>query len=116
SFLIGTLLFPILMAGFAVVPAVIMSLKGEPTRIVIVDPTGKIAPRIKENLSEEKIDAKAEQAARDSLKDLNATQEEKMKRGAEQMAHGFNFVEYSADAKSLEQIRRELLDKVAENE
>jgi ABC-2 type transport system permease protein len=116
SFLIGTLLFPFLMAGFAVVPAVIMSLKGEATRIVIVDPSGKIAPRIKENLSSEKIEAKAEKAARDSIKDLNATQEEKMKRGAEQMAEGFAFVQYSADDKSQEQIRRELLDMVADNE
>ena len=115
SFLIGTLLFPFLMAGFAVVPAIIMSLKGEPTRIVIVDRSGKIAPRIKENLSREKIEAKAEKAAKDSIKEFNATQQEKMERGAEQMAEGFDFVEYSVDDKSLDQIRRELLDKVADN-
>src|SRR3954447_17637368 len=70
SFLIGTLLFPVLMAGFAIVPAIILSLKGEPTKIVIVDPTGKIAPRIRENLSVEKIADKAEKAAKDSIKDL----------------------------------------------
>jgi len=115
SFLIGTLLFPFLMAGFAVVPAIIMSLKGEPTRIVIVDRSGKIAPRIKENLSREKIEAKAEKAAKDSIKEFNATQQKKMERGAEQMAEGFDFVEYSVDDKSLDQIRRELLDKVADN-
>jgi len=116
SFLIGTLLFPFLMAGFAVVPAVIMSLKGEPTRMVIVDRSGKIAPRIKENLSREKIEAKAEKATKDSIKDLNTTQQEKVKRSAEQMAEDFDFVEYSTDDKSLDQIRRELLDKVADNE
>ena len=48
SFIIGTLLFPIIAAGFAVVPAIIFSIKGEPTRIAIVDPTGKIAARLKE--------------------------------------------------------------------
>jgi ABC-2 type transport system permease protein len=116
SFLIGTLLFPVLMAGFAIVPAIILSLKGEPTKIVIVDPTGKIAPRIRENLSAEKIEDKAEKAAKESVKDLNASQQDKMKRSAEQMAEGFEFVEYSADAKPLEQIRRELLDKIMRRE
>ena len=38
TFLIGTLLFPLIGDGFAVVPAMIFSMKGEPTRIVIVDP------------------------------------------------------------------------------
>lgn len=55
SFVIGTLLFPLLGAGFAVVPALIFSLKGEATRIVIVDQAGKIGPRIRSNLSPEKL-------------------------------------------------------------
>ena len=37
SFIIGTLLFPVIAAGFAIVPAIIFSIKGEPTRIVVVD-------------------------------------------------------------------------------
>ena len=49
SFLIGTLLFPIIAAGFAVVPALIFSIKGEPTRIVVFDRTGKIESRLKES-------------------------------------------------------------------
>src|SRR5205085_5970812 len=53
TFLIGTLLFPVIGAGFALVPAIIFSLKGEATRIVVVDPTGTILPRLKENLSTE---------------------------------------------------------------
>jgi ABC-type Na+ efflux pump, permease component len=115
SFLIGTLFFPVLMAAFAVVPAIILSLKGEPTRIIIVDPTGKIAPRVRENLSADKIADKAEKAAKKSIKDISASQQDKMKRGAEQMATGFEFVEYSTDAKPLDQIRRELLEKIREN-
>ncbi|HBR57213.1 MAG TPA: hypothetical protein DEA22_07065, partial [Blastocatellia bacterium] len=42
SFLISTLLLPMLAAAFAVVPAIIFSLNGEPTRTIIYDPTGKI--------------------------------------------------------------------------
>ena len=45
TFLLGTLLFPLIGAGFAVIPAIIFSIKGESTRLVIVDPTNKITLR-----------------------------------------------------------------------
>jgi len=108
TFLIGTLLFPLLGLGFAVVPAIIFSLKGDPTRIVVVDPTGKILPRLKENLSPERIEENAKKAGEDQIGDLNATQEEKMKRGADQMAAGFVFVDYKVAGRSSEAVRSEL--------
>ena len=66
SFLIGTLLFPLLGLGFAVVPALIFSIKGEPTRIVIVDREGKLGPRIRSNLSPEKIAQKQAEALKNT--------------------------------------------------
>ncbi|HQZ97089.1 MAG TPA: ABC transporter permease [Pyrinomonadaceae bacterium] len=116
TFLLGTLLFPLLGAGFAVVPAIIFSLKGEPTRVVIVDASNKIAPRLKGNLSAERITEKARKAAKDSLGDLNATQEEKMKSGANQLAAGFVFIDFDNNNKSPEQIRQELNAKAAADE
>src|SRR5215813_13101317 len=82
TFLIGTFLFPLLGIGFGIVPALIFSLKGEVTRIAIVDPSGEVLPRLRENLSEEAITARAREAAKQSMKDLSATQEERMKKGA----------------------------------
>lgn len=114
TFLIGTLLLPFLASMFAIVPAILFSLKGEPTRIAIVDQSGKIAPRIQENLTPEKIMAKAEKAARDSFKDLNATQEEKLKLGSEQLGGAFVFADYDAAGKSPEQIRRELTGEISD--
>jgi ABC-2 type transport system permease protein len=116
SFIIGTLLFPLLASLFAVVPAIIFSLKGEPTRVVIVDPVGKIAPRIVDNLSAEKIMAKAEKAARESFQDLNASQEERIRRGSEQLSGTFLFVDYDAVEKTPDQARRELTEKIIEGE
>ncbi|CAN5494638.1 ABC transporter permease [soil metagenome] len=116
SFLIATLLFPVLAAAFAVVPALIFSIKGEATRIIIVDQTGKIAPRIRENLSREKSAEKTEQAQKDSLKDLTAPSDEKMKRTTEQLGASFNFVEYAAEEKPIEQIKRELNGKIITKE
>jgi ABC-2 type transport system permease protein len=112
TFVIGTLLFPFLASMFAVVPALIFSLKGEPTRLVIVDQSGKLAPRIRENLSPEKISAKAEKAARESMRDLNPSQEEKIKRTSQQMAGDFAFVEFETTGKPWDQIRRELTDMI----
>lgn len=116
TFLLGTLLFPLLGLGFAVVPAIIFSLKGEATRIVIVDPANKISPRLRANLSPEKIEARARQAAKDQMGDLNPSQEEKMKRGADQLAAGFIFVDYATGGKTPEQIRQELNAKAAADE
>jgi ABC-2 type transport system permease protein len=113
SFLIGTLLFPVIGLGFAIVPAIIFSLKGEQTRIVVVDPTGKVLPRLKENLSGERMREKAMRAAKDSLKDMTASQEEQIRRGTEQMSAEFAFVDYDAVGKSPEQVRQELNMKAA---
>jgi ABC-2 type transport system permease protein len=112
SFLIGTLLLPFLAACFAVVPAVIFSIKGEPTRIAIVDPTGKIAPRLRENLSAEKMMEKARKAAKDSMTDLTASQDEKMKRNAQQFVESFIFVDFPYDANRTAAIRQDLTNKI----
>ncbi len=116
TFLLATLLFPVLAGVSAIVPALIFSIKGEPTRIVVIDQTGKITPRIKENLSKEKTPKKVENSQEEILKDLTAAHEEQMKNVAEQTGATFNFVEYSADAKSIEQIKRELTGKITDKE
>lgn len=116
AFLIGTLLFPVIAAGFAFVPMLIFSIKSEPTRIVIVDPSGKIAPRIKANLSPAKIREKAENAMKDSFKDIDASQEEKMKRQADQFGESFVFIDYPADGRNPEAFRAELNDKIIKKE
>ena len=116
TFLIGTLLLPVIGACFAIVPAVIFSIKGEPTRIVIVDKTNKIAPRLRENLSADSIAAKGEQSAKDSIKDLGTSQNDRIKQSAKQVAEGFIFVNYSATGKSHDEIRAELNEKAAAKE
>lgn len=121
SFLIGTLLLPFLAVCFAVVPALIFSLKGEPTRIVVVDPSGTIEPRLKANLSVEKMEARARKASEEMLKDRSPLQEEQMKRGTEQFAAGFEFVPYTNANRTLsgsdfETIRRELAAMIVRGE
>ncbi len=116
TFLIGTILFPILMACFALVPALIFSIKGEPTRLIVIDPSNKIAPRLKANLSAEKIIEKTRQAAKDADFDITVSQNERMKEVAKQSLEGFVFVDYIASGKSAEQIRSELNAKAVADE
>ncbi len=116
TFLIGTLVFPLLGLAFAIVPAIIFSLKGEATRIVVVDPTNNILPRLKENLSADRIAAKAEEALKESYGEPNVAQKDQMKQGAAMLASGFVFVDYNAANKTNEQIRADLNLKAAADE
>ena len=116
TFLAGTLLFPILGIGFAVVPALLFSLRGEPTRLVVVDRSQRIEPRLRANLSAESIQEKIQRSAKESSVDITASQQEQLKRGAEQLATGFLFVDYDPTAKTDEDIRRELNAKAANDE
>src|SRR5690349_8945934 len=50
-FVVATILGPLLMAGFTVVPALLMGMKsGGPTRVVIIDQTGKMYARVAKEL------------------------------------------------------------------
>jgi|CXWL01.1.fsa_nt_gi ABC-2 type transport system permease protein len=116
SFVIGTLLFPIIGAGFAVVPAIIFSLKGEATRLVVIDQSNKVLPRLKENLSADRMAKRAEDAMREKFDQPTAMQQDQMKQSAAMLASGFVFVEYDAGTKSADQMRQELNAKAAADE
>lgn len=114
TFLITTFLMPLIASAFILVPVFIFSMGGEKTRIAIVDLNGKVSQRLKANLTPERIAEKARQAARESLNDFTASQDEKMKRSAEQIGGNFAFVNYDPDGKSLDEVRKDLMGRVAE--
>lgn len=114
TFVLGTLLFPLIASAFIFVPALIFSIKGEPTRIAVYDPTGKIAPRLKSNLTAEKMRERAKKAAEDAMKNLSPQSDEKLKSDMAQFQDQFDFVEYHGETKPLEQIRRELNAMIAD--
>lgn len=116
SFLIGTLLLPALAVGFMVVPAIIFSLKGEPLRIVVVDPTGKIWPRLEANLSPERMIEKAKKAASDELVNFDVSQEEKLRNNAAQMGQDFRLISENSPDRNPDVIRGELMAKMSSGE
>lgn len=116
TFLITTFLMPVIASAFILVPMLIFSIEGEQTRIAIADLNGNVSGRLKKNLSPEKIAEKARQAARDSISDLTSTQDEKLKRSADQLGGNFTFIDYDPDHKTPNEISRELRGRVAKGE
>lgn len=115
SFLIGTLLLPALALVFTFVPMIIFSLRGEPTRIAVYDPTGKLLSRLEKNLTADRLMEKAKKAAADSLTKLDASQEEKMRNNAAQFMQDFKLVHYEGKG-TVDEIRSDLLSRIQRNE
>ena len=111
SFLIGTLLLPTLAVVFTFVPMIIFSMKGEPTRIAVYDPTGKILSRLETNLSPDRMIEKAKKAAADSLTNITPSQEEKMRNSAAQIMQTFILSKFATSG-SVEDARAELMREV----
>lgn len=99
-----------------VVPAIIFSLKGDAMRVVVVDPTGKILPRLEANLSSDRLIEKAKKAARDSMTNIDASQEEKLRNNAAQMMQDFVLLNENQPTRDTQVIRNELLVKMGSGE
>ncbi|HMS10348.1 MAG TPA: hypothetical protein PKE66_12740, partial [Pyrinomonadaceae bacterium] len=102
SFLVGTLLLPVLAGVFAFVPAIIFSLKGEPTRIALVDRSGTVAVRLKDNLSAEKMAERARKAAAEAQVDITPSQDEQLRRTSAQLVESFIFTDIPAGERPVE--------------
>ena len=111
SFLIATLLLPFLAACFAVVPALIFSIKTGPTRIAVVDRSGVIAPRLEANLTPAKVKKKSAEKAAETMSNVQASQADRMKSAAGILGD-FQFVDYSSEALTDEAARADLTERV----
>ena len=116
SFLISTLLFPILAGVLAMIPLIIFSLRGEPTQIAVADPTGNILPRLRANLSAERLMEKARQAASEQFKDFSGSQEKAMQNDAAMFMENIVLVPYDTAGRTVEQTRGDLMAKIRADE
>src|ERR1043165_8054123 len=64
-FIVSTLLLPVVMSLFLLVPAIILSIETPPMRVAVVDQTGKMLPQIRQALSSDQPET-AEQNANSS--------------------------------------------------
>lgn len=106
-FIVSTILLPVVMSLFGVVPAVILSIEtGGPLRVAVSDQTGKMYPHLQDAFrDEESEDEDAQPASRD-------TQQEELnqaRRGVTGMgSKSFQLTEVKADGRSPEQVKADL--------
>lgn len=113
-FLITTFLAPLGMLAVSLMPMLMFSIKGNAVRMAVVEDNGKIYQRLQENLSPEKQIEKIKKASEESLKNLNASQDEKMKQTAEQFGGSFDLELVKPNGKTLEQIQSELTQRITD--
>ncbi|MDQ4123432.1 MAG: ABC transporter permease [Acidobacteriota bacterium] len=107
TFIIGTLLAPLMSIGFMVVPALIFSIEGDAVRVGIVDQSGKLFTPVSASLLTS--GKREKQDSRDAIANsVNQSQQERARQAAEQLGGRFLVEEVRIGDKSLEQIRREL--------
>src|SRR5690606_18204189 len=101
---------------FAFVPALIFSLQSEPSRIVIIDESGKIEPRLKAALSPDALKKKAAEKMGSMAENMNATQQEKLQSAAAAAGSPFTIVDYDKAEKTTDGIKSELNQKIASDQ
>lgn len=112
SFLIGTFLMPLIMVLISVVPIIIFSLKGGPTRIAVADPTGNVLPRLQKNLSADRMMEAAKKASEEQFKNMSASQQEKMRTSAAQFVQEFVIVSVDIGGKTETEVRDEMREQI----
>ena len=112
SFVIGTLLMPLILLVVSVIPLIIFSIKSGPTRIAIADPTGAILPRLERNLSADRMLERAKAASGEQLKNISADQQEQMRRSAAQFMQDFVIVPVATAGRNENELRTEMLGMI----
>jgi ABC-2 type transport system permease protein len=112
-FLVATILGPLLMVGFTVVPALMFGIKsGGPTRLAIVDQTGKMYARVAQELVSDRTQIQTRKPPQQATPGFNnpGTQIDK------EPEVSFLIEEVRLDGNSLEQVRKGLDARVARKE
>ncbi len=117
-FVVATILGPILMAGFAVVPALMFGIKsGGPTRLAIVDQTGKMYERVAKELQSDRGRREKSQTKKpEEPPGMNNDPRERAKQNGNMMQGSFAVEEIKVDGRSVDDVRKDLDARVTRKE
>src|SRR4051812_43204225 len=114
-FVVATIIGPILLVGFTVVPALMFGIKsGGPTRLAIVDQTGRTDARVSQELLSDQSSANKPRKAVPDKPGFNPTQ--RTDQSSQEPAASFAVEEVRADSRPLDAVRQELDARVARKE
>src|SRR6266849_5157512 len=112
-FVVATILGPVLMAGFTIVPALMFGIRaGGPTRLAIVDQTGKIYARVAQEINASESFEDESQPAQNQPPNINSSQKERVDQAGKLMRGNFVVEQIRADGRSIDEIKKELDAKV----
>ncbi|HEY0006046.1 MAG TPA: ABC transporter permease [Pyrinomonadaceae bacterium] len=114
AFLILTILGPIMTIGMMVLPALIFSMKaGGPTRLAVLDQSGKMYARIQDAMAREEDDEdEIDSRKNDDAVPASAGPEERMKKAGAANAQAFMVEQAQLGSRTLEEVKRELSERV----
>ena len=116
-FVVATILGPLLMASFVLVPMLAASIKaGGPTRLAVVDESGNVYERFRDALNRPRGEDEEQSAKSSPAQAMNANQQDRMKQTAQASEPGFTVEQVSVDGKSIDQVRLQLGERVRKNE
>jgi ABC-2 type transport system permease protein len=118
-FLVWTILGPLMLVFFSVVPALVFRIKaGDPVRIAVVDQTGKMYERVRAALVNERgAEMSAEEAAEISpAKEINAGPQERVRRAGNEMAGSYTVEAVNTGGRGLDEVAAELNERVRRNQ
>jgi len=115
-FIVATVLGPVLLALFTVVPVYIASINvGSATRLAVIDQTGKIYGRFREALAYTEDDDDDDSNS-NSGATANANQQDRAQRTSELSNARFEAEQVTLDGRSLEEVKRQLNERVRRSE
>jgi ABC-2 type transport system permease protein len=109
-FVIATILGPVLMAGFAVVPALMFGIKaGGPTRLAIIDQTGRMYERVARELTTGRRQNKSNTPDKPTEPQVRTNDPKEQANQSGQMFQGsYVLEEIKLDDRPLDEVRRQL--------
>lgn len=114
-FVVATILGPLLMAGFTIVPALMFGIKsGGPTRLAIVDQTGKLYERVAKELESDRRNRdQSPPETAEQPPGLNNDPRERAKQNGNMIQGSFEVEETKPNGRTLNEVRNELASRVA---
>ena len=117
-FLVVTVGAPLMFALFTVVPAMIAGMKaGGPTRIAVVDETGRMYERVRDALTNARDEGdEAEEGKPEAANPVGQNSSERMKQAAKASEQDYAVEQASPDGRTTEELKRQLDERVKRDE
>ncbi len=112
TFLIATLLAPLIAVCFAFVPMLIFSISGNAVRLAIVDQSGQLATHVQASLAYGKKPSDDQKSIKDAVSQMQSPPDSKIKQSAQDLKTSFVIEEVKLNGKPIETVRAELNERI----